>query len=325
MRKFLIGFFIFFSGIAAGQSNLEDFNHSPKWVDSAGQINPDPGLMKYFQNMKFVCHNASGFTPKENKSAAKAFSELVQYTSEGDQIKGFWNSPEHKQKREGLLATAIKAGSWKAAYVNSVWAIKYPSAETPIEVASTKLHELVSQGIPIAAYKYASYLFGRDYETMYYLYAEAIKRGSPQAMSAVGGTIVVRVQELHPLGKQLLECAVGQGYAEAYDHLGLLADMEGRRVDAYHLWEKGINEGCEGCIKKMSNLAKVRHGYSVDVPMMELMPELMRIKEFNENNFFYQLTELPDFYRRLPDELIFHLNDSELLSLLKLEKFSRAL
>ncbi|STT59408.1 Uncharacterised protein [Klebsiella pneumoniae] len=50
MRKFLIGFFIFFSGIAAGQSNLEDFNHSPKWVDSAGQINPDPGLMKYFQS-----------------------------------------------------------------------------------------------------------------------------------------------------------------------------------------------------------------------------------------------------------------------------------
>ncbi|MDH8393181.1 hypothetical protein [Klebsiella pneumoniae] len=81
MRKFLIGFFIFFSGIATGQSNLEDFNHSPKWVDSAGQINPDPGLMKYFQNMKFVCHNASEFTPKENKSAAKAFSELVQYTS----------------------------------------------------------------------------------------------------------------------------------------------------------------------------------------------------------------------------------------------------
>ena len=113
MRKFLIGFFIFFSGIATGQSNLEDFNHSPKWVDSAGQINPDPGLMKYFQNMKFVCHNASGFTPKENKSAAKAFSELVQYTSEGDQIKGFWNSPEHKQKREGLLVTAIKAGSRK--------------------------------------------------------------------------------------------------------------------------------------------------------------------------------------------------------------------
>lgn len=144
-------------------------------------------------------------------------------------------------------------------------------------------------------------------------------------MSAVGGTIVVRVQELHPLGKQLLECAVGQGYAEAYDHLGLLADMEGRRLDAYRLWEKGINEGCEGCIKKMSNLAKVRHGYSADVPMMELMPELTRIKEFNENNFFYQLTELPDFYRRLPEELIFHLNDSELLSLLKLEKFSRAL
>ncbi|VTM13372.1 Uncharacterised protein [Klebsiella pneumoniae] len=199
MRKFLIGFFIFFSGIAAGQSNLEDFNHSPKWVDSAGQINPDPGLMKYFQSMKFVCHNASGFTPEENKSAAKAFSELVQYTSEGDQIKGFWNSPEHKQKREGLLATAIKAGSWKAAYVNSVWAIKYPSAETPIEVASTKLHELVSRGIPIAAYKYASYLFGRDDETMYYLYAEAIKRGSPQAMSAVGGNYCCQGSGIAPI------------------------------------------------------------------------------------------------------------------------------
>lgn len=160
---------------------------------------------------------------------------------------------------------------------------------------------------------------------MYYLYAETIKRGSPQAMSAVGGTIVVRVQELHPLGKQLLESAVGQGYAGAYDHLGLLADMEGRRLDAYRLWEKGINEGCEGCIKKMSNLAKVWHGYSADEPMMELMPELTRIKEFNENNFFYQLTELPDLYRRLPEKLIFHLNYFDLLSLLKLEKFSRAL
>ena len=76
----------------------------------------------------------------------------------------------------------------------------------------------------------------------------------------------------------------------------------------------------------MSNLAKVRHGYSVDVPMMELMPELTRIKEFNENNFFYQLTELPDFYRRLPEELIFHLKRFRtFLSLLKLEKFSRML
>lgn len=325
MHKFLIVFFICFSGIAAGQDNLEDFNHSPKWVDSAGGINPDPGLMKYFQNIKFACHNASGFTPEESQIAAKSFSELVQYTSEGDQIKDFWYNPEHKQKREGLLATAIKAGSWKAAYVNSVWAIKYPDAETPADVASTKLRELVSQGIPIAAYKYATYLFGRDDESMYYLYAEAIKRGSPQAMSAVGGTIVVRVQELHPLGRQLLECAAGQGYAEAYDHLGLLADMEGRRLDAYRLWEKGINEGCEGCIRRMSNLAKVRRGYSADVPMMELMPELTKIKKFNENNFFYQLTELPDFYRSLPDELVFHLKDSELLSLLKLEKVSRML
>ncbi|MFP8580009.1 hypothetical protein AB9C65_10815 [Klebsiella pasteurii] len=282
-------------------------------------------MMKYFQNIKFACHNASGFTPEESQIAAKSFSELVQYTSEGDQIKDFWYNPEHKQKREGLLATAIKAGSWKAAYVNSVWAIKYPDAETPADVASTKLRELVSQGIPIAAYKYATYLFGRDDESMYYLYAEAIKRGSPQAMSAVGGTIVVRVQELHPLGRQLLECAAGQGYAEAYDHLGLLADMEGRRLDAYRLWEKGINEGCEGCIRRMSNLAKVRRGYSADVPMMELMPELTKIKKFNENNFFYQLTELPDFYRSLPDELVFHLKDSELLSLLKLEKVSRML
>lgn len=37
-------------------------------------------------------------------------------------------------------------------------------------------------------------------------------------------------------------------------------------------------------------------------------------------NFFYELTKLLDFERRLPAELVFHPSDSELLLLLQLEK-----
>ncbi|GKX55993.1 hypothetical protein SOASR030_21050 [Leminorella grimontii] len=319
MYKFLIIFFIL-SGAVSAQDKLEDFNHSPKWADSAGRINPDTGLLKYFQNEKFVCQNESEFTPKETPAAAKAFSDFIQYASKGDQIEGFWGDAKHRQQREDLLVAAVKAGSWKATYVNSVWAIKYPSAETPADVAATRLRELVAKGIPIAAYKYATYLYGRDDMAMYYLLAEAVKRGSPEAMSLVGRTIVIRAQELHPLGKRLLECAIEQGDANAYNHLGVLADMEGRRLDAYRLWEKGVNAGCEECIVKMSNLAQVRQGYGVNVPMMELMPELTAIKAFYENNFFYELTELSDFRRSLPDGMAFHMKDAELLDLLRLEK-----
>ena len=53
------------------------------------------------------------------------------------------------------------------------------------------------------------------------------------------------------------------------------------------------------------------------------VPELLRIKNFYENNWSYSITELPDFERRLPKHMEFHPSDSELLLTLKLESRMR--
>ena len=321
MHKIVIFFLAFFSGMALAADNLEAYNRFPKI--SSGDNHPEPGLIKYFKGMDFKCHNDLNTTPKENPEAEKAFNELIKYNSDGDRVEDYWYDANHKKKQLELLSAAVKSGSWKAIYLDSVWAIKYPSNESPADMASAKLSELVSKGIPIVAYKYATYLYGRNEDSMYYLFSEAIKRGNPNAMAWVGGVIVARENELHPLGEKLLECAVSQNYAEAYNALGVLAFNDGRRLDAYHLWAKGINEGCNECVDKMSDLAKVRPGYAPHIPQIELMPELKAIKEFYDNNFFYELTELPELSRgNLPDKMKFHPKDSELLNLLKLERES---
>lgn len=43
----------------------------------------------------------------------------------------------------------------------------------------------------------------------------------------------------------------------------------------------------------------------------------MQIRTFYQKNFLYELSELPETYRRLPEPLEFHPSDAELLSLLK--------
>lgn len=144
-------------------------------------------------------------------------------------------------------------------------------------------------------------------------------------MASVGSTIVAQSKALRPLAKPMLECAVDQGNADAYKALGILADMEGRRLDAYRLWERGTNLGCEGCIKHLENIAKVRPGYKISTPFTDLMPELVAIRKFYASNFFHGLSSLPDFERSLPEKLVFRPSDAELLKLLKLEQQMRAL
>lgn len=54
--------------------------------------------------------------------------------------------------------------------------------------------------------------------------------------------------------------------------------------------------------------------------MLERVPELIAIKQFQELNIFYEMTELPDFKRKIPKEMAFYPSDSELLQVLTLEK-----
>jgi hypothetical protein len=315
-----------FAEVAPAQSlttELEAFNHSPAFGPASDDLSPDENLLRYYQGMSFVCRNDLDSSPKENADAAQALRAFLDYSTAGDQEENFWFDAEHKQKLEDLLAAAVKAGSWKATYLDSLWAIKFPSKAKSAEAASAALRKQAQEGIPIALYKYSTYLFGRDDDSMYRLLSEAIERGSPQAMASAGGIIVMQSRPMWPLGKALLECSASHGYADAYGSLGVLADMQGRRLDAYRLWEQGANGGCRNCLVQMSVLATVRKGYTPATPMEDLTPELERIKAFYQENFFYQISELPDTYRRLPKEMEFHPSDTELLRLLERQKMLR--
>lgn len=305
------------------QARLARFNHSPVW-QSSNSDEPNSELTGRFRGKLFVCRNANDHTPQDDAVASRAFGDFVEYNAQGDRIQNFWNDAGHKQKRESLLAAAVKTGSWKAAYMDSVWSLRYPKAGESHERAVAHLESLVRQGVPLAAYKYATYLFGRDDKAMYELLDEAIQRGSPDAMELVGASIVVQSKELRPVGKAMLDCALSQGHAAAYAPLGQLADMEGRRVDAYRLWLQGANSGCESCARSLESFAKIRSGYTAASSASELLPELARIEKFYSDNVLYELSELPDVYRPLPADMAFHVSDEDLLKLLELEQVTRA-
>lgn len=327
MRILTAFLFLAFSGLASAESSpiaLEDFNRFPSWDGTSASLSTDPSLVAHFKGKKYVCSELKDTSPTESEAAARAFNEFVDYTKQGDKIENFWMDATHKKQRENLLSAAVKAGSWKADYLDSVWAIRYRKNAEFAQQATARLLKLVEKGVPIAAYKYATYLFGRDNESMYYLYSAAIDRGNPHAMTTVGTTIVVQSKALRPIGQALLECAASKGHANAYKGLGILANMEGRRLDAYRLWAKGTNEGCEECHVSMESIAKARDRTYGPLrshhSMLERVPELIAIKQFQKDNMFYELTELADFERRIPKEMAFYPSDSELLQVLTLEE-----
>lgn len=311
---------LFACGAASAAKTFDDFNHGPTAYDSMGELATEPHLVAEFKDKKFVCRSEEAATPQESPAAAAAFRQLVDYAAIGDAKDHFWQDAGNKKKREDLLAAAVKAGSWKAVWLDTVWTLRYPASPEATTQANATLQKMIDQGVPIATYTWASSLYGRDYKTMYSLLSTAVDRGSPQAMTLIGGTLVPQARAMHPLAKTLLECAVKQGYAPAYASLGKLAWIEGHRTDAYRLWAKGLNQGCDACSQPLESLARVRAGYRPTDPMLDLMPELAAINAFYDSNFFYSLSGLRDFERPLPEKLAFHLNDKELLALLKAEQ-----
>lgn len=317
--------------------DLDEFNKSPMWENSSGEISDNPSLTKPFQGKNFICRDEVSFTPKEEAAASAAFSKFVEYVSRTDKVE----DSAHKKERENLLDAAIKAGSWKARYLDSVWSFRFPKVGDSKENAFARLVEIAGQGIPIAAYKLGSY-FGRQDDNMYYWFDAAIDRGSVNAMTSVGSTIVVQSKALRPIGKLMLECAVSKKHADAYNALGMLAHMEGRRLDAYRLWINGVNEGCKECFKHVEIVARAQsyisnnsiassrdkklslHFFENDSTSEEKSPALELIKKFYSVSWFYEISELSDFYRRLPKQMEFHPDDVALFLALKMERERRA-
>ncbi len=299
------------------QRRLTEFNHAKPW-DGVSADELDHNLVRRYQGKPFQCSRAANHTPEETPVAARAFSDFVKYSTHGDSVPDFWMNESTRNKRKQLLADAVKAGSWKAAYVDAVWAFHLAEDDVTRQRSGNRLASLVKRGIPIAAYTYATYLDQAPGE-QHRLLNEAIVRGSPDAMIVVGSTMVVRSRKLRSVGKAMLECALSQGNADAYASLGKIADMEGRDVDAYKLWEKGANSGCRDCVDHMLDVAKVRPGYTIATPRADLVPELKAIGDFLDRNHLYEWTRLPELATPLPSNLSFHVSDAELLKLLELQ------
>jgi len=299
------------------QHRLAEFNHAKPW-DGVSADELDHDLVRRYQGKPFQCSRAADHTPEETPVAARAFADFVKYSAHGDSVPDFWMNESSRHKRKQLLADAVEAGSWKAAYVDAVWAFHLAEDNATMQRSGNRLASLVKRGIPIAAYTYATYLDQAPGEQDRLL-NEAIIRGSPDAMAVVGGTMVVRSRKLRPVGKAMLECALSQGNADAYASLGKIADMEGREVDAYKLWEKGVNSGCRDCLDHMLAVAKVRPGYTSATPRGDLVPELKAIQNFLDKSSLYEWTRLPELATPLPSNLSFHVSDAELLKLLELQ------
>lgn len=334
--KILTGVSLFvFSCIAAAQlpdEGLEEFNRSPAWENSSGETSDNPSLTKPFKGKKFICRDEAAFTPKEEAAASDAFREFVEYVSRADQVESFFMDAANRKAREDLLGAAIKAGSWKAKYFDSVWSYRYTKVGDSKEEAFARLVELGIQGIPIAAYKTGTY-FGAQDDDMYFWFDAAVDRGSADAMTAVGSTIVVQSKALRPIGKLMLECAVSKNHARAYKSLGMLADMEGRWLDAYRLWIKGVNEGCKECFMHIESIARTLNKKGNNFTLFTAEEDwvagnttqaLDLIKKFYADNWSYEISGLPDFARRLPKEMEFHPSDAALLMTLESQRRQRA-
>jgi hypothetical protein len=299
------------------QNPLEKFNHSPPY-DGVSAYEMDHELNDHFKDKAFQCRNAGDYTPVDSDESIQAFDKFVQYVNQGSSARDFWMEPTNQTQREELLEAAISAGSWKAHYINAMWTLKTRGNNLEGDEAVSQLEALAAGGIPIAAYMYSRLFFGKDPAEEQRMLSEAVDRGSPEAMAMIGEHMVIRSKSLRSVGKSMLDCALAQGYSDAYRGLGKLADMEGRWVDAYRLWEKGANSGCDGCVRHMEDFAKVRVR-----PAQDEDPALLQIKKFYASRFLYRVSLLREFNTPLPKNMAFQFTDGELVKLLKLQQLTR--
>ncbi|GAB7528976.1 hypothetical protein PS3A_13850 [Pseudomonas sp. 3A(2025)] len=328
-------------------SPLEDFNHMPPSEPSI--VSTDADLTRRFTGKQFMCTKVEDHTPQESETAARAFDEFRVYSLIGERDESFWSDSAHRQRRDALRDAAVKAGGWRADYVDVLWQLRGERKPDVVNELSVRLQTLATT-VPMAMYRYGRFLWPYQNSDMYYLEDAAIDRGSPQAMTYVSNTILVRAKALFPLARSMLECAASQGHAQAYEGLGTLAHREGRRLDAYRLWVKGINEGCEDCIENLQQLKQARANtpekrerkrqlleklksadpssaekYGEELASLRFqdiqmqIPELERLKKFYADNFLYEVTELPEFRLRPSGDVLFYPDDSELLLLLQIE------
>lgn len=276
----------------------------------------DDGAIAAFGNYKFTCRKQEDFSPEESAKAKKSLKNLLSFAARHP-------APSQAQVKEteDLMAKAIKAGSWRAKYIDlslRIWkGLHWEQAAIP--QLSEELADMTAEGIPAAAYGYVQWMGGLhdDKAERYRLLEAAIDRGNPQAMVLIGDLIGMHSMVLRPMGKEMLDCAASQGEPSAYGSMGKIAWREGRWVDAYRLWEKGLNAGCGSCFDAMRGLSRLKSRLGAGNETFDPRLQLDALRKFYSGQFLIQNSGMGELLEKAPQYMEFHVTDEQIVELIR--------
>jgi hypothetical protein len=296
--------------------DLRKYNHvrlsrEAQFVDAT-----DNGDIAGFRDFKFDCRQQQNYSYRESPEAKAAVEKFLAYVTEHP-------SPSDPQKTErlALLEAAIKAGSWRADYIDITWGI-WENRGRPQDAQpyAERLSKLARQGLPIAVHGLLRWTNGQyeDRKNRLLLLKAAIERGNPNTMSDVGYNLGTHDLKLRPMAKQMLDCAAGQGHADAYSGIGSIAWHEGRWIDAYRAWVKGANLGCEDCLRRIEDMVSLRPGHDIEEGTYNVDPKFKALRAFYAGQFIYEITELTDLRIPAPAALQVTVSEASIVELIKL-------
>jgi hypothetical protein len=304
------------AGPAVSAEDLRKYNQVRLSREARVVNATDNGDIAAFRDFKFDCRKQPNYSYQESPEAKAAVERFLAYVTAHP-------SPSDAQKAErlSLLEAAIKAGSWRADYIDITWGI-WENRGRPQDAQpyADRLGKLASQGLPIAIHSLLRWTNGQygDRQNRLLLLKAAIERGNPNTMSDVGYNLGTHDLKLRPMAKQMLDCAAGQGHADAYDGIGQIAWHEGRWIDAYRSWVKGANLGCDDCLGKIEDLVLLRPGHDIEEGTYDVDPKLKALRAFYAGQFIYEITELTDLRIPAPAALQVTVSDASIVKLIKL-------
>lgn len=267
----------------------------------------------------FRCEALAHHLPKERAKAQHAFERFLR---EFDATQHEGVTVEDKRRRLAMMAQAKAAGSWQARFTDVMWDLWDNRQDTrQAQGSSNALMAMAEQGQPLALQALVQWTQGSlSIDEQVPLIRAGIDRGAPRLMAEVGHRQAFNTLSYRAKGVAMLQCAVAQGEVDAFYSLGMIFYSEGRWVDAYQLWERGLNLGCESCGERLDSVAMLEPGF---VPGRDgttnAVPGINQLRRFYERQLFWKLTGLPGVYRPAPASMHFHLTPTQLEAILKMD------
>lgn len=296
------------------QEELIKFNHLPQ-EKQIGDDDSNSAFSATYRNEPFTCVQQAEYFPTETPEAEKAFNLFVDTVKSRSKL-----DKEDYQYLRIVLADAIKAKSWRAKYVQSIWNIKIDPYSEESKKELETLVSMAQEGNPLALHAVLEWTGGiyEDSTTWRKDFIKAaVRRGNPQVMSTVGWDLATRTRGMRPIGIKMLECAATQGDADAYYGLGTVARKEGHWIDAYRLWQKGSHLGCKSCMDKMDDLALIQDDFTLSQGMFGKVPQIDALRKLYDTQFLENAVFLPELRRSAPAAMWPEMSDEQLVKMIK--------